>query len=1187
MAPSGTADKSAAASHIDLSLEINDKLQGNEILLTFAGYRTVKSLVQPKSIYVTYQFYTCASTRTEVMRLGPGDPGEIHALIREGAVDRLEATLAIRHLIDCSLSSPQELEDFSTYLSHSWLYVDVWDADALVYIGTTAIPMRRLMRQGEPMVRFSLECDVINTEIYADYSNGIVSTTVYDAEGVGGTLVGSLQVVLSNTGFGGKGIRVKLQNDRNVEQDVMTVRRDDHDGLNWRANVPMLNADSKVRRRPRNVVRARPLSETTPELSGALSSLRTATDEGGRSLTRLRGGETDHSLSYDEVVMLFKRFQGPVKGTVQYRGPLLSLLDVPTWSAGYRRLMEAYHVMDAEGVKIERVHISHSSHVLHLKDIQEISKYVDGEGKLSAANLKEFLRHLFDRAGVKFKPDEIMVIVRKFINGDKDEIHNQEFIEFCREDFERHEWNITAKRLRRLGEKAELLGMDLGQKLSEHDAEDSGYLTVYSFRSFLEEVSQLAKMTSKDIDRCIRYFAQRPSGDQDRNPISCIKVMAFFGKEYGGNPLRRLQALLRDDAHSLQNAFDSHVSAIKGYLSFESIEELLGHFRVYDTFSRAQIRGILGNADTKQKGKLTAAEFFNLLQLPYKPTTPPSDAKRLGMTKLNTEDLMRILIDRCKAKGSSVSETFRHFDSDGDGYITYSELEEGLDKLGIFDNISDWRNQLPAIAAKIDTTHNGLISLHDFFKFLGDVSYAPNIIQKMTKIFALATQKGMTFDTIFTTIDQNKSGMISVEELHKGLIDLGTFHDLKITDVMELITHLDQDKDNKISSQEFVEFFKNRVEASLQERVKKNAEQIVIKFRNFMAKVVDKGGKVEDIFKYFDQNNSGFASSREISEGLKKLPNFKELSDSEIGILASHMGTDQRGKMSLSDFRRFIRLPGEDSPKESKSLAQDELQDFKQDSKSEAKADRMSKAEYSPKELLIRHMRRISMIDGGIANLLAYLDDDEDGLITQTSLMKLLRKEDAFETVSEKDVEKILEPMLHHGKINVAALLRFLEGKENKENNKNHQVADEEDGDVKEMETVDEYAYSKEPETRALEKKLRGFGGFLAKRGLDVEQLFARYDPLNNGWIRRTDFINTLSEMGLFILEKGKVVDEAAAEEGADPHKRIQLRQLNKLKGTYIDRAERVARKFVFEGNRDAKDVEFRVIILSNSCLLV
>ena len=787
------------------------------------------------------------------------------------------------------------------------------------------------------------------------------------------------------------------------------------------------------------------------------------------------------------------------------------------------------------------------------------------------------MHNWFDRAGVKYKPDEIMIIVRKFISDDKKEIHSREFFEFCRDDLERHEWAITTKRLRRAQDKAEVAGIDLGQLLSEFDTEDTGYLSSNSFRMFLEELSRHSKLTSKEIDRTIRHFSQRSSENQDRDPVSCKKVMAFFGREYGGNLVKRLQALIRDHAQDIFAAFGSRPSATNGRLSLNFVEELLGEFKVYDHFTHDQIKGILSAADVQGKGHLTAKELLDYLHIRFEPNLASNvSAKREIKAPLTVEELLRILIDRCKAKGSSVSETFRHFDSDGDGLITHSDLEEGLDKLGIFDNITHWREQIPAMAAKIDTAHHGLISLHDFFEFLGDPSYAPNIIQKMTKIFALAIERGMTYDTIFNTIDHNKTGKISVEELHKGLVDLGTFSDLKITDVMELITHLDQDRDNKISAQEFVDFFKGRVQMVAQERSKKHAERVVLKFRNYIVKVMDKGGRLEDIYNYFDLDKDGYASKDEIARGIKKLPNFQELSSDELGVLVQKMDFDHNGMISFTEFRKFTRLPSEGGNKAESKVSREDLSYTKNDSKDDDRGERRLRSDYSPRELLVRHMRRISLIDGGIAHLLAYLDDDEDGLITQTALMRLLRKEDVFETVSEKDVERMLEPMLHHGKVNVAALLRFFEGKENKENAKNIKHPEDDDCDRR-TETVDDYEYSKDPEVRSLERKLRGFGRFLAKRGLDVEQLFSRNDPSNKGWIRRTDFVNALSEMGLFFIEKGKVVEEVNAGEGADPERRVQLRQLKKLKGTYMDHAERVARKFVLEGGSEAKDSDFRV----------
>jgi len=62
-----------------------------------------------------------------------------------------------------------------------------------------------------------------------------------------------------------------------------------------------------------------------------------------RSMTSIRGqSEGTHTLNYDEVVMLFRKFQGGTKGTVQYRGSLLKLMDVPCWSVAISKVLVAF-----------------------------------------------------------------------------------------------------------------------------------------------------------------------------------------------------------------------------------------------------------------------------------------------------------------------------------------------------------------------------------------------------------------------------------------------------------------------------------------------------------------------------------------------------------------------------------------------------------------------------------------------------------------------------------------------------------------------------------------------------------------------------------------------------------------------------------------------------------------------------
>ncbi|CAM9092799.1 unnamed protein product, partial [Laminaria digitata] len=48
---------------------------------------------------------------------------------------------------------PFEAQAFASYMAGSTLFVDVWDADALMHVGTLALPLRMLMRQQKGVVK--------------------------------------------------------------------------------------------------------------------------------------------------------------------------------------------------------------------------------------------------------------------------------------------------------------------------------------------------------------------------------------------------------------------------------------------------------------------------------------------------------------------------------------------------------------------------------------------------------------------------------------------------------------------------------------------------------------------------------------------------------------------------------------------------------------------------------------------------------------------------------------------------------------------------------------------------------------------------------------------------------------------------------------------------------------------------
>ena len=374
-APNAYGQSRSAQQPVDTALEARDILSLHDVSIQFAGYRVgpvsssqsgrescsgagrgtnVRDISDlyptPKSLYFSYQFYSCEPTRTEVMRLLSSDKGQLCVLCREDTHARDEAPLALRYLIDTSESSPSEGYDFADYMAHQSMFVDVWDADSLMLLGTCCVPLRKIMRQGQTVARCAMECDVIDIETNAKITNGITTSIIQEGSVGIGAVVGAVQIILSNIGEQGKNKSKSLL-------ELKGLGLPGQEGLNWRAHENKQTLDlgfcmNKKNHRPKISVRARPLSESAPELSQALLDHR-GDDKGNssssmRSLTCSRGNESNRTLTYDDVSILFKRFQGEVKGTVQYTGALMTLLDIPSWAAALRKLVKMSQLAGGE-----------------------------------------------------------------------------------------------------------------------------------------------------------------------------------------------------------------------------------------------------------------------------------------------------------------------------------------------------------------------------------------------------------------------------------------------------------------------------------------------------------------------------------------------------------------------------------------------------------------------------------------------------------------------------------------------------------------------------------------------------------------------------------------------------------------------------------------------------------------------
>ncbi|NXD10950.1 NPHP4 protein, partial [Nothocercus nigrocapillus] len=157
-------------------LEEADVLQSNEIILQFLAFtRVLQNGVEapwPQTVFFTFQFYRFPAVTT--VRLQLGDAGDAPAASPRVLVPIREdgglgsPGLQLKYVVDAAFLKPGEQRCFVRYLAERSLHLDVWDGDSLLLVGSAAVKLQPLLRQGRAAVRSHHELDVTATEYEED-----------------------------------------------------------------------------------------------------------------------------------------------------------------------------------------------------------------------------------------------------------------------------------------------------------------------------------------------------------------------------------------------------------------------------------------------------------------------------------------------------------------------------------------------------------------------------------------------------------------------------------------------------------------------------------------------------------------------------------------------------------------------------------------------------------------------------------------------------------------------------------------------------------------------------------------------------------------------------------------------------------------------------------------------------------
>ncbi|VDO30986.1 unnamed protein product [Onchocerca flexuosa] len=121
----------------DFNIELNDKLNTNETIVQFRAIRISwgdDCIKIPAVIFFTMEFYRFHTITTERF---------------------------VRYMVDRNSLPDEDEDDYINYLANGHAIIDVWDADSLLPLGKSYIPLKSLLRHGSEAIQTDMRSAVV------------------------------------------------------------------------------------------------------------------------------------------------------------------------------------------------------------------------------------------------------------------------------------------------------------------------------------------------------------------------------------------------------------------------------------------------------------------------------------------------------------------------------------------------------------------------------------------------------------------------------------------------------------------------------------------------------------------------------------------------------------------------------------------------------------------------------------------------------------------------------------------------------------------------------------------------------------------------------------------------------------------------------------------------------------------
>lgn len=697
-------------------------------------------------------------------------------------------------------------------------------------------------------------------------------------------------------------------------------------------------------------------------------------------------------------------------------------------------------------------------------------------------------------------------------------------------------------------------GVPVDAAFREWDKDCGGTISIDELKGGLASM-KLGKLDDDEVKLIVQHL------DSDRSgTVSLKEFLDFAGCDYSAVLAERLRGvLLKAEAKgtSLDAAFAQWDKDDSGTISHKELEQGLS------AMGGTTFRDLLSDLSSTFPDEIRLCDLYSFMG---------RDPASVLETKLR-----RVI----HSSGISPAEAFKHFDKNGDGDISLTELAAGLRELPGFEELTD--DEARRLASWYDTNNNGSISLGEFERQVGTEERAQNEVA-----FTAALRQAINDPT------RVKGGLAGFERnfltkyptLEKACAELvGDDGSVVLPGiVVDRATLVDYCKRRGIGTPSEIASWRSEKPPAphptdLARRASGSAA--LLKFANLLTTLEEEGQSVKSVFDALDADKSGTLTASELYHGLRTLDADLALSRKDAAQIIVAIDADRSGSVDICELSSFV-------------LRHTQQQQNRP-------IDKIAST-------LRAVLRKAKQIGATTSEMFSFFDKNKNGFVTLRELFARLKDFDGlFNRVTYADLKALIATQFDRdgdGRIDVNEFVRFLnehtptkkaesvEVTKEKlraillrteelgtslrsafralDENRDGSIAMDElsrglarlgvfdsvdrssvgallktfdkDGDgvvdideflefahggekKRDEEEEDlamvgrDYEFSLDPDTRTVEKKMRRAARQLAADGGDVRTLFTQYDRENEGAIVRSDFVQVMMQLGLSLVE--------------------------------------------------------------------